>query len=58
MREEKLSKILSNFQARVRGYLMRGKYGKLQDQRSATEQNPSIFIVQMRACTSAVAKRL
>ena len=33
MREEKLSKILSNFQARVRGYLMRGKYGKLQDQR-------------------------
>ena len=33
MREEKLSKILSNFQARVRGYLMRGKYSKLQDQR-------------------------
>lgn len=33
MREEKLSKILSNFQARIRGYLMRGKYSKLQDQR-------------------------
>ena len=36
MREEKLSKILSNFQARVRGYLMRGKYSKLQDQRFET----------------------
>jgi len=33
IREEKLSKILSNFQARIRGYLMRGKYSKLQDQR-------------------------
>ena len=36
MREEKLSKILSNFQARIRGYLMRGKYTKLQDQRYKT----------------------
>ena len=33
MREEKLSKILANFQARVRGFLMRSKYSKLQDQR-------------------------
>jgi myosin heavy subunit len=33
MREEKLSKILSNFQARIRGYLIRKNYTKLQDQR-------------------------
>ena len=41
MREEKLSKILSNFQARIRGYLMRGKYGKLQDQRCVHRHTPT-----------------
>lgn len=33
MRDEKLSKIISNFQAQIRGYLMRKEYKKLQDQR-------------------------
>lgn len=35
MRDEKLSKIISNFQAQIRGYLMRKEYKKLQDQRTA-----------------------
>ena len=33
MRDERLSKILSLFQAHVRGYIMRRSYQKLQDQR-------------------------
>ena len=33
MREEKLSSILSLFQAHIRGYIMRSNYKKLQDQR-------------------------
>lgn len=33
MRDERLSKIISNFQARIRGYLIRKNYKKLQDQR-------------------------
>jgi len=45
MREEKLSKILSNFQARVRGYLMRGKYSKLQDQRYTMECHCCVCVV-------------
>jgi len=35
MRDERLSKILSNFQARVRAYMIRKNYTKLQDQRVA-----------------------
>nr|VZI50304.1 unnamed protein product [Spirometra erinaceieuropaei] len=35
MRDEKLSKIISFFQAQIRGYLMRKEYKKLQDQRTA-----------------------
>jgi len=34
MREEKLSAIFANFQARIRGYLIRKNYTKLCDQRS------------------------
>ena len=33
LRDERLTRILSLFQAHVRGYLMRKNYGKLQDQR-------------------------
>ena len=33
MRDERLSKIFANFQAHIRGYLMRKNYSKLQDQR-------------------------
>ena len=33
MRDERLSKIVSLFQAWIRGYLMRKQYKKLQDQR-------------------------
>jgi len=33
MRDERLSKIISNFQARIRGYAIRKNYTKLQDQR-------------------------
>jgi myosin heavy subunit len=33
MREDKLSKIVANFQARIRGYLIRKNYSKLCDQR-------------------------
>ncbi len=33
MRDERLSKIMSNFQAHIRGYLMRRNYEKLQNQR-------------------------
>jgi len=33
MRDERLGKIISNFQARIRGYLIRKNYKKLQDQR-------------------------
>jgi len=36
MREEKLSSIFANFQARIRGYLIRKNYTKLCDQRSGT----------------------
>lgn len=32
-RDERLSKIVSNFQAQIRGYLIRKNYKKLQDQR-------------------------
>jgi len=35
MRDERLSKILANFQARIRAYLIRKNYSKLQDQRVA-----------------------
>ena len=35
MRDERLSKIISNFQARIRGYMIRKNYTKLQDQRVA-----------------------
>jgi hypothetical protein len=34
MRDERLSKIISMFQAHIRGYLIRKAYKKLQDQRS------------------------
>lgn len=34
MRDERLSKIMANFQARIRGYLIRKNYQKLLDQRS------------------------
>ena len=37
MRDERLSKIMSNFQARIRGYLIRKNYKKLQDQRSLSK---------------------
>jgi len=33
MRDERLGKIMANFQARIRGYLIRKNYKKLQDQR-------------------------
>lgn len=33
MRDERLAKIFSNFQARIRGYLIRKSYKKLQEQR-------------------------
>ena len=33
MRDERLAKIVSNFQARIRGYLIRKNYKKLQEQR-------------------------
>ena len=33
MRDERLAKIISMFQAHIRGYLMRRQYKKLQDQR-------------------------
>lgn len=33
MRDERLSAIISGFQAHIRGYLMRKQYKKLQDQR-------------------------
>lgn len=33
MRDERLAKIFSNFQARIRGYLIRKNYKKLQEQR-------------------------
>ena len=33
MRDDTLSKIVSNFQARIRAYLIRKNYSKLQDQR-------------------------
>ena len=33
MRDERLSKIIANFQSRIRGYLIRKNYTKLQDQR-------------------------
>jgi len=35
MRDERLSKIIANFQSRVRGYIIRKNYTKLQDQRIA-----------------------
>jgi len=35
MRDERLSKIIANFQSRIRGYLIRKNYTKLQDQRIA-----------------------
>jgi len=35
MRDERLGKIIANFQARIRGYLIRKNYRKLQDQRYA-----------------------
>jgi len=38
MREEKLSSIFANFQARIRGYLIRKNYTKLCDQRSVGSQ--------------------
>ena len=34
LREEKLTIIVANLQARIRGYVMRKSYSKLQDQRS------------------------
>jgi len=33
MRDERLSKIIANFQARIRGYIIRNNYKKLQEQR-------------------------
>ena len=35
MRDERLSSIMSNFQARIRGYLIRKNYKQLQEQRFA-----------------------
>ena len=37
LREDKLSKIVGNFQARIRGYLIRKNYSKLCDQRSVDQ---------------------
>ena len=37
MRDERMSKILSLFQAHIRGYIMRRSYQQLQDQRSAVK---------------------
>jgi len=37
MRDERLSKIVSNFQARIRGYQVRHNYKKLLDQRQAED---------------------
>ena len=34
LRDERLSKIISNFQARIRGYLIRKSYKRLEEQRS------------------------
>ena len=36
MRDERLTKIVSNFQARIRGYMIRKNYTKLQEQRYRT----------------------
>jgi len=33
MRDERLSKIIANFQARIKGYIIRKNYKKLQEQR-------------------------
>lgn len=41
MRDERLSKIVSNFQARIRGYLIRKNYKKLQDQRYGDQPQPN-----------------
>ena len=47
MRDDRLSKILSNFQARIRGYLIRKNYKQLQDQRSVSV-DPYLFLaIQM-----------
>jgi len=33
MRDERLSKIIANFQARIRGFIIRKNYKRLQEQR-------------------------
>ena len=45
MRDERLSKIIANFQARIRGYIIRQNYKKLQEQRyifNSLLQNPTV----------------
>ena len=45
MRDERLSKIIANFQARIRGYIIRQNYKKLQEQRyifNSLPQNPTV----------------
>lgn len=44
MRDERLSKIISLFQAHIRGYLMRRQYKKLQDQRLIVCASEFIFL--------------
>ena len=45
MRDERLAKIISLFQAHIRGYLMRMNYKKLMDQRLALPNNSSSLIL-------------
>ena len=45
MRDERLAKIISLFQAHIRGYLMRMNYKKLMDQRLALPNNISSLIL-------------
>lgn len=46
MRDERLSKIFSNFQARIRGYLIRKNYKKLQDQRHEALYNNRLSVIR------------
>ena len=52
IRDERLSKIMSNFQARIRGYLIRKNYKKLQDQR--LEQSAAIYIIRLDFSSAVV----
>ena len=62
MREDKLSSIFSNFQARIRGYLIRKNYTKLCDQRceahlhtrKLADSDPDIVLYKLIASFSEV----